>query len=201
MIVPASTSSSSKISESGRNQIVVPVASPSAIGPRTLHVADRVAALELLAVDLAVAANRGDEPLGERVDDGDADAVEAAGDLVAVAAELAAGVELREDDREGGQPLLLHHVDRDARAPVDDRDGMVGMEGDLDAVVATLEGLVDGVVDHLVDEVMEAAEAGRADVHPRPEPDRLEAFEDGDVLCGVVCFGHEKSPANSLFAG
>ena len=49
-----------------------------------------------------------------------------------------------------------------------DRDGVVGMEGHLDAVVAALEGLVDGVVDDLVDEVMEAAEAGRADVHARP---------------------------------
>ena len=50
-----------------------------------------------------------------------------------------------------------------------------------------LEGLVDGVVDDLIDEVVEAAKARRADVHARPEPDRLEAFEDGDVLCGVVC--------------
>ena len=78
---------------------------------------------------------------------------------------------------------------------------MVGMEGHLDAVVAAREGLVDGVVDDLVDEVMEAAEAGRADVHARPEPDGLESFEDGDVFCGVGRFSHEKSPANSAFAG
>ena len=181
--------------------MVVPVGSSWLHRPDGLHLADRIAALELLPVDVAVAADLGDEALGERVDDGDADAVQAAGDLVAVAAELAAGVKLREDDRERGQALLRHHVDGDARAPVDDRDRMVGMEGHLDAVVTALECLVDGVVDELVDEVMEAAEAGRADVHPRPEPDRLEAFEDGDVLCGVVCFGHEKSPANEAFAG
>ena len=76
------------------------------------------AARELLAVDLPVAADLGDEPLGERVDDRDADAVEAARDLVAVAAELPAGVELREDDGQRGQALLLHHVDRDAAAGV-----------------------------------------------------------------------------------
>ena len=56
---------------------------------------------------------------------------------------------------------------------------------DLDRVVVARHRLVDGVVDDLVDEVVEAARAGRADVHPGPEPDRLEAFEDGDVLCGV----------------
>ena len=54
---------------------------------------------------------------GERVDDRDADAVEAAGDLVAAAAELAAGVEDGVDDLEG---VLAGGVlpDRDAAAVV-----------------------------------------------------------------------------------
>ena len=114
---------------------------------------------ELLAVDLAVASHLGDEPLGERVHDRDADAVQAARDLVAVAAELPAGVELGQDDRERRKPLLRDHVDRDARARVDDRDRVVGMDRDLDEVVAACERLVDGVVDDLVDEVMEASRA------------------------------------------
>ena len=75
------------------------------------------------------------------------------------------------------------------------------MDRDLDRAGVTGEGLVDRVVDDLVDEVMEATETRRTDVHTWPEPDRLEAFEDGDVLSGVVCFGHEKSPANAAFAG
>ena len=62
---------------------------------------------------------------------------------------------------------------------------MVRMEGHLDAVVAAGEGLVDGVVDDLVDEVVEAALTRRADVHARPQPDGLEALENGDVFCGV----------------
>ena len=166
-----------------------------------LDVALRLAARELLAVDLAVAPHLGDEALGERVHDGDADAVEAAGDLVAVAAELAAGVELREDDRERGLALALDDVDRDARAPVGDGHRVVGVEDDLDPLVPAREGLVDGVVDDLVDEVVEAPEARRADVHARAQPDGLEPLQDGDVFCGVGRFGHEKSPANSAFAG
>ena len=51
--------------------------------------------------DVAVALDLDLQRLGQRVDDRDADAVEAAGDLVAVAvAELAAGVEDRHDDLE-----------------------------------------------------------------------------------------------------
>ena len=154
--------------------------------PTTSIVALRVAARELLAVDLAVAAHLGDEPLGERVDDGDADAVQAAGDLVAVAAELAAGVELREDDRQRRLALALDMMSTGMpRAPVADRHRVVGVEGHLDAVVAARESLVDRVVDDLVDEVVEAPEARRADVHARAQPDGLEALENGDVFCGV----------------
>ena len=56
---------------------------------------------------------------------------------------------------------------------------------DVDGVAVAGERLVDRVVDHLVDEVVQAANAGRADVHAGPLAHRLEALEDGDVL-GVV---------------
>ena len=122
-----------------------------------LDLRGRLSACELLAVHLSVAAHLRDEPLGERVDDGDADAVQAARHLVAVAAELPAGVELREHDRQRRQPLVGDDVDGNARACVADRHGVVRMDRHVDEVVAAGEGLVDGVVDHLVDEVMEAS--------------------------------------------
>ena len=83
-----------------------------------LHAPGGLSTRELLPVDLAVALDLGDEPLRERVHDGDADPVQAAGDLVAVAAELAAGVQLRENDGERRDSLVLDHVDGDARAGV-----------------------------------------------------------------------------------
>ncbi len=147
-----------------------------------LHRPLRHAARELLAIDLAVAADLGDEPFGERVHDRGADAVQAAGDLVAVAAELAAGMQLREHDLERRHALARDDVHRDARAAVDDRDRVVGVDRDADVVVPAGERLVDGVVDDLRDQVMEAADPGRADVHTGAETDRLEAFEHGDVL-------------------
>ena len=65
-----------------------------------------------------------------------------------------------------------------------------GWRVDLDPVVAAREGLVDRVVDDLVDEMVEASRARRADVHARPQPDRLEALENGDVFCGIGGFSH-----------
>ena len=128
--------------------------------PDLLEVGHRGAARELLSPDLPVAPNLRDEPLREGVDDGDADAVEAAGDLVAVAAELAARMELREDDGERREVLVVDRVDRDAPSVVDDRDRVVGVQTHLDEVVVARERLVDGVVDDLVDQVMEAPRAG-----------------------------------------
>jgi hypothetical protein len=61
---------------------------------------------------------------------------------------------------------------------------------DLDSVCAIGHCLVDRVVDDLEDEVMEAPRAGRADVHARSQADRLEALQNGDVLCGVSGFSH-----------
>jgi hypothetical protein len=48
------------------------------------------------------------------------------------------------------------------------------VDRDVDPGGAAGERLVDGVVDHLVDEVVQAAQAGRPDVHAGTLADRLE---------------------------
>ena len=145
------------------------------------------AALVRLLVLVAVPPDGEVQPLGQRVDDGHADPVQAARHLVAAAvAELAAGVEHGEHHLGGGLLLLGHRVDRDAAAVVRDGDGVVRMDDDLDLVGLAGQGLVDGVVDDLVDQVMEAAGAGRADVHARPLANGLEALQDRDVLGAVA---------------
>src|SRR3954471_4690488 len=143
-------------------------------------------AVELLCPEVPVAADLDLERLAQRVDNGDADAVQAARHLVAAAvAELAAGVQDGEHDLEGRPALLLHERHGDAAAVVDDRDRVVGMDRDLDGARVAGERLVDGVVHNLVHEVVQAAHPGRPDVHAGALADRFEALEDGDVL-GVV---------------
>ena len=82
-------------------RFVVPVISRSAV---------RRAALVALLVDLAVAPDLEVERLGQRVDHRDADAVQAAGDLVAVVVELAAGVQHGQHDL--GRRLAARRADR-----------------------------------------------------------------------------------------
>ena len=89
----------------------------------------RRAARVVLREDVAVAADLDVQLLGQRVDDRHADAVQAAGDLVAAAvAELAAGVQDREHDLDGGQALLLHDRHGDAAAVVGDGDRVVRVD-------------------------------------------------------------------------
>ena len=152
-----SKSSVSKMSASGRNVTVVPVARPCGSCSPLIELACGRPARVLLREHVAVAADLDAQPLGERVDDRDADAVQAARDLVAAAvAELAAGVQHGQHDLDRRAPLLLHDRDRDAAAVVDDGDRVVGVDRDRDLGAEAGQRLVDGVVDDLVDEVVQA---------------------------------------------
>ena len=160
-----------------RRAVLVGVADP-------LERADGLAAVDeghhepaAVALDLDL------EPARQRVDDRHADAVQAAGDLVALAAELAARVQHREHDLGRGLVGVLGvRVDRDPAAVVDDPAAAVGQQRDVDPRRVARERLVDRVVDDLVDEVVETRRTGRTDVHTGPLTDRLKPLENGDVL-------------------
>ncbi len=161
-------------------------------GRALLEFGHRFAALVVLLPDRAVGFDLQVEPLGERVDHGRADAVQAAGDLVAAAVpELAARVEDGEDDFGRRPTLFLHDPDRNPAAVVGDRDAVVRVDDDRDVVAVPGQCLVDGVVDDLVDQVVQTARAGRADVHPGAFANGFEALEDRDVrgAVGGVVFG------------
>ncbi len=150
-----------------------------------LHLLGDRAAGELHLVDLAVAVDLDDQPLAQRVDDRSADAVQAAGYLVASAAEFAAGVQHRIDDLESGSARLGLDVHRDAAAVVGDGDRVAGIDCDRDVRAEAGQRLVDGVVHDLIDKVVETRGRGRADVHAGALAHGLETLEHLD-LRGVV---------------
>ena len=160
-------------------RLVVPVISRSR---------SRRAALVGLLIDLAVAPDFEVERLGQRVDDRDADAVQAARHLVAVVVELAAGVEHRQHDF-GRRLAALVPIDRDAAAVVDDGDRAVDVNRDVDLIAEAGQRLVDGVVDDFVDEMVQPGRTGRPDVHRRPLADGFEPLEDLDLVGAVVFAG------------
>ena len=82
-----------------------------------LQMFDCLATFKPRAMFLAIAPDRQLEPGGERVDDRNADAVEAARDLVGIGVELTACMELGHDDLGGRDALFRVNIDRNA-APV-----------------------------------------------------------------------------------
>jgi hypothetical protein len=83
----------------------------------------RVAVVELHEMLVAAAPDAQLERDRERVDDRDADAVQAARDLVGILVELSAGMELGHDDLGGGNAFLAVDIDRNAAAIVRDGHG------------------------------------------------------------------------------
>ncbi len=140
---------------------------------------------------------------GHRVHHRDAHAVESAGDLVTASAELSSGVQHGQSHLGARLRLVLRvRVGGNASPVVGNPAAAVGQQGHVDAGAVPCHGLVDRVVDQLPHAVVEAAEAGRPDVHPGSFPDRLEALEDHDLLGSVLALrGLFVAPRRGLFAG
>ena len=150
----------------------------------------RLAAVERHRPRLAVTIDLDVEPLRERVDDGGTHPVQATGCGVRSPAELAAGVQLGEDDLDAAQPRARLDVDGDAARLVAHLHAAVRVQHEVDRRPVAAERLVDRVVDDLPQAVHETAGVGGADVHARALADRFEALEHGEMTSGVVGTGH-----------
>ena len=112
--------------------------------------------------------------------------MQATGDLVTLASELAAGVQHGEHDLGCGEVFVGGmFVHGNAATVVDDLTTAIGTERDHNAGAVTRHRFIDSVVDDLVDEVVQAGRPRRTDVHARPFANGFETFENLDVLSVV----------------
>ncbi len=155
-----------------------------------LELALGMTALERHLVEFLAARDLDLEERGERVDDGDADAVQAARGLVDLGVEFAAGMQRAHDDFERGLLRKFRmRIDRNAAAIVGHGQESVGAEFDLDEGGVARQRLVHGIVDDFGEQMMQRLFVGAADIHAGPAPDRLEALEHLDIGRGVAGFG------------
>ena len=142
------------------------------------------AVAELHAVFVAVALDA-DLDLGrQRVDHRNADAMQAAGEGVVLAVELAAGVQAGQDQFDARDAFLGVDVDRHAPAVVGHLAAAVGVQHDRHRFGVAGQGFVDGVVDHFLGQMVRAGGVG---VHARAAFDRVQARQDFDVGGVVAC--------------
>ena len=155
-----------------------------------LELALGMAALEAHAIEFLAARDLDLEPRGQRVDDGHADAVQAARGLVDLGVEFAAGMQRAHDHFE--RRLLRKfrmRIDGDAAAVVGHGQKAVGGQLHLDEVGMSRQRLVHRVVDDFGEQMVQRLLVGAADIHAGPAPHRLQALQHLDVARGIAGFG------------
>ena len=140
-----------------------------------------VVALEPL---VAIATDIGFQSGRQCVDDRNADAVQAAGDLVGALLELAAGMQDRHHHVHGRLAGTVHRH-RNPTTIVGDLDAAISQHPDVDLGRVACHRLIDGVVDHLPHQMVQATFPGGPDVHAGPLTDRLQPLEDLDGVGAV----------------
>ena len=81
--------------------------------------------------------------------------MQTAGHLIASAAELAAGMEHRENNLQRRLTGLGLDVHGDTPAVIGDGDGVSGVNGDGDVLAVPRQGLVDGIVHDFIHQVVQ----------------------------------------------
>ena len=105
------------------------------------------------------------QPLRQGVDYAGAHAVQAAGDLIALAAELTAGVQDGIHDLERGGTRLMVLCCRDAASVVAHFNHVVGLNFHLDVGTIARQRFVYGVIDNFIDQMVQSGLRRRADIH------------------------------------
>jgi hypothetical protein len=157
-------------------------------GAHLAQLADGCALGVVLLPGIVVAPDLNVELLGECIDTAYADAVQTTRDLVVGGVELTARMEHGENDLNRRHLLAVDDlvIDGDAAAVVGDGDGIVNVNGDVDARGVATERFVDGVIYYFVDEMVQPLLAGGADIHGRAQAHGRESLENGDVLGRVT---------------
>ena len=108
-----------------------------------------------------------------------------AGYFVGATAELAPGVQGGHDGFQGSLSGRGMYVHRDTPPIVGNRDQPIGIQRDRNRGTKPGHRLIHGVVQNFIDQMMQAALIGTADVHPGPDANCFQSFQDLDIFRGI----------------
>ena len=125
--------------------------------------------------------------------------MQAAGSFIDFRVELAAGMQLGHDDFKRRLVLEFRvRIDRNAPAIVGDGDIPFSVKLDIDEGGVAGHRLVHGIVDGFGEQMVHRLLVGAANIHARPHPDGLKAFQNDDVGGGVALGGGLRSCGGSF---
>ena len=94
------------------------------------------------------------QPLGQRIHDGNTNAMQSARNFIGIVVEFAAGVQFRKNDLRRRLAFLRHDFSRNSAAVVDDGYGSIDVDGDVHLRAITRQRLVDRVIDNFVNQMV-----------------------------------------------
>ena len=148
----------------------------------------RLAFAVLLHEDFSLTVDGSHQIVGQGIDAGNAHAVQTAGHLVTILAELTAGVQHRQDHLQGGTMLLGVHSRRNTTAVVRHLDGVAFQNTDLNVRTITGQRLVDTVIHHLINQMMQTPLGDITDIHRRSLTNGLKPFQHLNAACRILIF-------------
>ena len=125
------------------------------------------------------------QPLAQGIDHTGTHAMQTAGNLVAAAAEFAAGMKHGVNNFQSRTTGLGLDVHRDAASVIGDGDGVPGVNGNGDVLAVPGQCFVNGIVHNFIDQMMQTGRGGGADIHTGALAHRLQAFQHLNLLCTV----------------
>ena len=172
----------------------------AALGPTPIIIARRaddlerrhgIAMLKLHIMLLPIAPDRQVEPDRQRVDNGHANAVQAARHLIGIVVgrvfKLPACVQLRHDDFGGRHAFFGVNIGWDAAPIILNRDRSIGIELDDHPVAMAGQRLVNRIIRDLKHHMVQARTIiGIANIHARALTHRIKAFENLDRVSAIV---------------
>ena len=129
--------------------------------------------------------------LTEGIYHGNAYAMKAAGNLVAITAELAPGMEHRQNNLHGRLAGFMQ-VNRNAAAIIGNGDAVVLMNHHVDIRAVACQRLIYGIVHYLINKMMQSTLRCAANIHARTLPDCLQPFQNLNLL-GTVFTIHSRN--------
>ena len=164
-----------------------------------------MAPLEGLAVQQLIARNLHFEPFRQRVDDRNANSMQAAGGLIGFLVEFAARMQRGHDDfKRRFLGKFRMRIDRDAAPIVGDGEKTRGLQADIDEGSVAGDGLVHRIVEGFREKMVQRRLVGAANIHARPAADGLQPFEHLDRGSSVGRFSRgfdADCPAGRLSRG
>ena len=152
-----------------------------------------IPALKAHAVMAAACAAVHNQPFGKSIDHRGAHAVQAAGIIVILMVKLSARVQAGVDDLHARDAQLRMKIHRNSAPIILDGRAPILVQLNRDARGVSVGHLVNRIVYDLPQQVVQAAGAGRADIHARTHPDRIKPLKHLQHAGGIR-FCHEINP-------